>query len=126
MYTFPCCRELKTVSGGADGFEDFEGTIAFFSKFLHGSKGSNVGAFEPYFRTNFKRGKIVPFGIIVRFHDSGGFSEGSDGIISSNIQLGCSVRGGRVVRGERVALPSRHIAEHKVERGVLYSGVKST
>jgi len=51
----------------------FEQAIAFFGEFLHGRKGVTVGTFEPYFRTNFKRGKVVPFGVIVRFHEVGGF-----------------------------------------------------
>ena len=126
MNSFPGGGELKTVSGGTDRFENFKWAVAFLGEFLHGSKGSNVGAFEPYFRTNFKRGEVIPFGVKVRFHNFRSLCEGSDGIISSIIQLGCSIGSGRVVRRKWSLLPSGRITEHEVERGVLYAGVKST
>ena len=98
MDSLPGGGELKTVSRGANCFEDFEGAIAFLGELLHGSKGSNICAFEPYFRTNFKRGEVVPFGVIIRLHDSGGFSKSRDGIVASGIQLGYAVGGGWIVR----------------------------
>jgi len=105
MNSFPGGWELKMVGGGPNRFEDLEWAIAFFSELLHGSKGSNVGTFEPYFRTNFKRGKVVPFGIVIRFHDTSGFSEGGNGMVPSVIQLGHLIRSGWVVQRKRSLLP---------------------